>query len=414
MKIDITASLLSSSAYLALRGLEIVCCLIPVVPDVGDKIHLGQVSGLLGRTLATLDGRCNELCVGGPPAGHAADASWLDHLCASRLKQGWRPAVAEILMRLGSRVEQLRRAVESRGPYAVIDQPTALAAAFILNDLLPHLEGCGPRMAIERDDGAALAYTGTETLPPPFGPPARSDDFKLVDKPPTPVSSLLRHADGRAEIIRAIFIDVEISAAEVCAYNIVQFRFMPLSFKMDMARQIWDEVRHADIARERVRQLTGGGGPGGIHTYNVWKKWSSVDSLCEKIAVQQIVQEGNALDASVALAEDYRKFGDEISAQMFEFFIADEAMHTAIGNKWVRYLLNDDDEKYTACIDAAARRIGAYVPGYFPVNVPARKCGGFSNGYTDLLLDRQQKRQRMMSMSRFGGQAQPDAIGGIK
>jgi uncharacterized ferritin-like protein (DUF455 family) len=134
-----------------------------------------------------------------------------------------------------------------------------------------------------------------------------------------------------------VLVDVEISAMEVCAYMAVRNRDMPVEFALDMARQIWDEARHAAYIFEIYTKL---GGELGFFPYTntVIDRFNAASSLVEGLIVQQVLQEANAVENNIALANDLTAAGRNEEALSFLVINNDEALHARIGFHWIEYL----------------------------------------------------------------------------
>lgn len=165
-----------------------------------------------------------------------------------------------------------------------------------------------------------------------------------------------------------VLVDVEVSAMEVCALMMVQNPRMPRAFRYDMARQIWDEARHAVLVEALLREA---GAAPGDYSYSalVVKRFQAIPHLSEQLASQQVIQEGNALEMNCDLIATLRRGGKVHAAEAFEFVNADECEHVRIGNRWLRFL-TDDGEGYLGAMERASRAIqipaegkGAWNPG---------------------------------------------------
>jgi uncharacterized ferritin-like protein (DUF455 family) len=218
--------------------------------------------------------------------------------------------------------------------------------------------------------------------------PARPDGLArgktcLLDASTT---ELMKTPEGRARLLFFFFVDIEIAAAEVCAANALLHPEMPVEFRLDMARQIWDEARHARLMRERLAAL-GASESGMTWDGSVWTRWSAGRDLAERLAIEQIAQEGNALDASASLAPAFRAVGDAETADAFDYLVADEKNHALTGNRWLARLLPPGTD-YAAFVDAAAARAGVEVPGSFPPREDLRAAAGFPPGHIEELRRR--------------------------
>jgi uncharacterized ferritin-like protein (DUF455 family) len=272
-------------------------------------------------------------------------------------------------------------------PYAIVDEPTDLVL----------------RMAIVCFDHVAAVEAGRNREGPVrFCQEHLQVDFSLPDVPSRP-EEMTEHGEdrpswadlgstpkGRAQIFHDVLMDIEISAMEVCAANILVFDQMPSVFIIDMARQIWDEARHAEACFRRCMDL--GGQTHATYSRKLWSRWTLGEDLIDKLCIEQIIQEGNALDSVAALSRDFRKYGDEISASLFDFITLDEISHAAVGNRWVLNLLENDVVEYGNRIEKMAERIHVCVPGRAPVSSGARIRAGFPAAYVASLAETQRMR----------------------
>jgi hypothetical protein len=134
-----------------------------------------------------------------------------------------------------------------------------------------------------------------------------------------------------------VLIDVEISAMEVCAYMALRNRDMPDEFALDMARQIWDEARHAEYIFKNYTAL-GGEMNSFAYTNVVIERFNAAGDLLDGLLVQQVLQESNAVENNIALANNLAKAGRNEEALSFLVINNDEALHARIGFRWIEYL----------------------------------------------------------------------------
>jgi uncharacterized ferritin-like protein (DUF455 family) len=196
-----------------------------------------------------------------------------------------------------------------------------------------------------------------------------------------PASELVTTLVGRQKLLFFFFVDIELPAAEICARMIVEYRNMPMDFRLDMARQVWDEVRHAELALLRCRQL--GEEPDFRYTGSVTAKWSLGKTLEERLVIQQVIQEGNGLDVSLQLAALFDQAEDSLTADMLRIFCRDETLHAMFGNKWVLKKLSGDEAAYRELVDRMGRMILTRIPGVENPNLTLRALGGFPTGFLE-------------------------------
>lgn len=187
---------------------------------------------------------------------------------------------------------------------------------------------------------------------------------------------LVGSQDAFAAFLHHVFIDVEIAAMEVCSYSLLRFREMPIAFMLDMARQAWDEARHARAVGGMLRDagVRVGGFP---YTNVVIERYRLARDVREVLAVQQLVQEANAVEVTPHLAAALRARGREELAAAFDRINVDESLHVRIGNRWLRFVLRDDRRRYLTVLRRAARRIDLPVFGKGAWNADLRRRCGF-------------------------------------
>jgi uncharacterized ferritin-like protein (DUF455 family) len=173
---------------------------------------------------------------------------------------------------------------------------------------------------------------------------------------------LLLKAPDSLDIKRAILVGIanaELAGLNAFSRKVVEYQQWPVpsSLIMAMARQTWDEVRHATFAlqllesyggrlgadlpdhglvpgRAQARQgATGDGQAGG-----------SNDPVASLTRVN-IVIEGNALTTFAELSQIGRRIGDPLLERCYDYNWADEVTHVAIGDWFVRVLTQDDPKE---------------------------------------------------------------------
>ena len=201
-----------------------------------------------------------------------------------------------------------------------------------------------------------------------------------------PSSQLIESQEGIQRLLHFIYADIEVLAAEVCAYNIAEYgQTMPLQFIADMARQCADEARHAIMVGNMLEAY---GGKLGDFTYTnrVWTSYSKGRDLPEKLAIQQIIDEGNGLDSSASLIAAFAKKDMRELVKLYQFLLADETVHCAFGNRWMQWLVDYQPERYEAVIDAGLEIGGSRLPGGAPLNLEGRRAAEYPDWFIDKRL----------------------------
>lgn len=147
---------------------------------------------------------------------------------------------------------------------------------------------------------------------------------------------------------------------------------VPPTLIMAIARQTWDEVRHAHLAQGLVESyggkigdypdtLAGGAPPPGVTTSGPLTQGYGSNAAQEmmrdpivSLSMTNVSLEGGALTLFHETAVVGEKIGDELMAHCYDYNWADEVTHTAIGDYFVKELCEDKPEQ-----EAKALRVHA-------------------------------------------------------
>jgi len=204
-------------------------------------------------------------------------------------------------------------------------------------------------------------------------------------------------------------LDNEMHAAEISGRNSYEFPGMPWDFHIDMARVVWDEIRHSEETMKHLEDLGGRVGMYPVVPGNFGYR-IQLDLLHR---LQDLHRRGelHGLNGLLKSRNTFRELGDETGAVMFDFIQADETRHVAIGNRWVKWLLHDDPhllaqlgeeveqqrERHDTHIGAlvqqaigesAAAPIPALAEGPIPINVLSLRIAGFSDSEIEALVQK--------------------------
>jgi len=166
--------------------------------------------------------------------------------------------------------------------------------------------------------------------------PARESCFTIV----TDQAEMAKHPDGSLEARREhLHSDVnnEIQSLEIAAQMLVDFSDAPWELRLELARQCWDETRHARLFLRRLLALAGYKGEFPI----INQEWGVVcmfDTLPGRLAVQNRIFEALSLDVFKESVEAWVGWGDPETAEVFEGVMVDEIRHAAFADEWLRRL----------------------------------------------------------------------------
>jgi hypothetical protein len=191
-------------------------------------------------------------------------------------------------------------------------------------------------------------------LLPPLDEPAR-DEGVVVSEQGDPylsrelyVNGAENHVPTEREEQRHFFhglMDAELCAAELMARNSHEYPGMPLDFHLDMARQTWDEARHAKLHDLLMKDELGcawGDYPVG---FSYFKSIYAYD-LLGRLALFNGTSEQRAMWRHSHRRKALLELGQERVALVFDYLLADEVPHVHNGVRWGSYLLDGSEKAY--------------------------------------------------------------------
>ena len=182
----------------------------------------------------------------------------------------------------------------------------------------------------------ATRGTAAEPLYDEYGPayqlvilnePIRSDDPKLIERLRLRVHGILVG---------------ELQALEGAARSLWDFPEAPWEFKMNMARQAWDEARHVQIQEKILAHVGGEIGQYPESTF-LFEAACSEDPAMRVAGVNRGL-EGLACDVFRDMIRYGEAAGDETMTQAMDFVLADEITHVRFGSEWVKEFTKADPE----------------------------------------------------------------------
>ncbi len=167
--------------------------------------------------------------------------------------------------------------------------------------------------------------------------PARDSRFRI--------EAYERH-EGRAAtdiwdkdtLVKYMFMTVEgeIEATENCGRTLADFPDAPWELRFLIAQQLWDESRHTELSLQRFFEMGGTLDMLPVRdTFPLYLPSMRQEDLAKRLVNLNQVIEGWVLDDFAMAVEICRGLGDERTARLFEYLIADEWMHIKIGADWL-------------------------------------------------------------------------------
>ena len=201
------------------------------------------------------------------------------------------------------------------------------------------------RTSDQASDPEQRPAEGERGVPPPVRLAQRDSRFDMVH-PAEQAKRMPNPGDDWAEKARRLMhamMDNEMHAAELSGRNSYEFPRMPWGFHIDMARVVWDEIRHSEETYKHLLDLGGRMGMYPIVPGNFGYRIQL--SLLHRLQDLHRRGEVGGLNGLLKSRNTFRDMGDETGAIMFDFIQADETRHVLFGNRWVKWLLEDDNQK---------------------------------------------------------------------
>ncbi|HXK26205.1 MAG TPA: ferritin-like domain-containing protein [Myxococcota bacterium] len=142
--------------------------------------------------------------------------------------------------------------------------------------------------------------------------------------------------------LHGIFVG-ELQALEAAGRTLWDYPDAPWEFKMNMARQCWDEARHVQVYEKLIEHV--GGSIGEFPENTFLFEASCVDDPALRVTGVNRCLEGLACDAFRSLIDYARAEGDALMAQAIDFVLADELTHVRFGSEWVKQFTAGDPER---------------------------------------------------------------------
>jgi hypothetical protein len=139
--------------------------------------------------------------------------------------------------------------------------------------------------------------------------------------------------------------DAELCAAELMARNSHEHPEMPWDFHVDMARQCWDEIRHAEVHDALMAtelDCHWGDYPIG---FGYFKSVYAYD-LLGRLVLFNGTSEQKAMWRHSHRRKVLVEIGQAKVARVFDYLLADEVPHVHNGKRWGTYLLGGDEAAY--------------------------------------------------------------------
>lgn len=244
----------------------------------------------------------------------------------------------------------------------------------MLRERDPATKADAARVLHERAENGMLPCLPARSIDEPAGLPGRPDRPELVE-PRRLGRRSMQSPEGRAVLLHALA-HIEFNAINLALDAVWRFSGMPAAFYSDWLKVAAEEAHHFSLLTARLAEFG--------HAYGDFAAHDGLWDMCDRtrgdvlarMALVPRTLEARGLDASPPIRARLQQAGDHASAAILDVILRDEIGHVLIGNRWFRFLCDqqglDPHETYARL---AAQYHAPKLRG--PFNFEARRDAGF-------------------------------------
>jgi uncharacterized ferritin-like protein (DUF455 family) len=212
-------------------------------------------------------------------------------------------------------------------------------------------------------------------------------------------------SDGARSLMHGIFVG-EVQALEGAGRTCFDFdtqgdalasepeHAVPFAFKLDMARQCWDEARHVEISCKLGDHMGSEIGEFTEQTF-LYEAACNPDPVLRLTGVNRAL-EGLAIDVFTTMRDFGTNFGDPVLHFCEDWMLADEVTHVKMGSDWLRKMTVNDPARMKNALEFQKAVDKLFNFGGFrgeddanPVHLARnfRRLAGFSDSEISELVD---------------------------
>jgi uncharacterized ferritin-like protein (DUF455 family) len=196
------------------------------------------------------------------------------------------------------------------------------------------------------DDGGLVAgFVGEDPIPQPRPnwPAAVSHLPYEQPMPPYP-----KDFDGAMRRVIHDLVFSETEAIDTFGRYAYEFTDMPWAFAHEAARITWDEARHVELLLNVLDRYDGRVGEFPAKSPG-YEEFVRGETTLEKLIMVNVIAEGEvSTDTQTQHRDAFRELGDELSAILKDYEMADEVSHGRFGVKWATWLVDHTGADYDA------------------------------------------------------------------
>ena len=194
----------------------------------------------------------------------------------------------------------------------------------------------------------------------------------------------LRDREGHAALIHALA-HIEFNAINLALDAVCRYPGLPDGFYRDWLQVAAEEAYHFGLLRDHLRTLGFDYGDFPAHDGLMQMARDTAADPLARMALVPRLLEARGLDATPAIQQKLRGYGDAAGAAILDIILRDEITHVAAGDRWFRHFCGLRGLNPIIAYRDLLEQYRAPKPRR-PVNTAARLRAGFSTAELDALL----------------------------
>jgi uncharacterized ferritin-like protein (DUF455 family) len=217
--------------------------------------------------------------------------------------------------------------------------------------------------ALDSDDGKFTADKFVGRTPVPAPRPTWPPDVELLDYQ-TPMPAYPTDFDGAMRRCAHDLVFSEVEALDLFGQYVYRFSQFPWEFHREAARIAWDEARHVELLLNVLERYGGRVGEFPVKAPG-YEEFARTEGVMDQLIQVNVISEGElSTDTQTQHRDAFRQMGDELSALLKDYEMADEVMHGRFGIKWSHWLAEQTGEDYEAAYKRAVAAVEAFKAEY--------------------------------------------------
>jgi uncharacterized ferritin-like protein (DUF455 family) len=208
---------------------------------------------------------------------------------------------------------------------------------------------------------AADEFVGRDPVPAPR--PSWPPDVELLDYE-SPMPAYPADFDRAMRRCAHDLVFSEVEALDLFGQYVYRFSQFPWEFNREAARIAWDEARHVELLLNVLERYGGHVGEFPVKAPG-YEEFARTEGVMEQLIQVNVISEGEvSTDTQTQHRDAFRQMGDELSAILKDYEMADEVVHGRFGIKWSHWLAEQTDEDYDAAYKRALASVEAFKAKY--------------------------------------------------